>query len=633
MKEKGVMVGIIVVLFVGTSTLAGIHTPVFQNEGELQKIATTLSFETPTLRIEENAMYSVVKAEADMAYLMHEGAPVLPYRTEVLTFPAGTKIQQVRATTSPVHTMHLEKPLQHAPESLAYDAAHHRMTTAERTLHREGELYPSDWISYHVGAGIRDGKHVIILSIQVYPVRYMPVSQELYHVSEINVTVAYELPSQPLFVTDAYDMIIIAPSEFSDALQPLLDHKEQHGIATRLVTLDEIYGGTVFEVQGRDDAEKVKYFIKSAVEEWGIHYVMLVGGRQRGFATQWWCPVRYTNLDAGDGDKQFLSDLYFSDIYKYDNGELVFEDWDSNGNGIFGEWNWRGRDILDMYPDVYIGRLACRTLQELQIVVEKILTYETTAHEGSWSKNYVGIGGDTFPGDQWYDGEESISKVMEYLDPLGYQFIPLFTSDNTLSSGNDILTAINEGCGLLQFEGHGTPTSWATHKPQSEEWDVYINEIQFMRLKNTGMYPVCIVGGCSNSKFDITLFKLLDLRNLSAIIEHGEAGPESFSWWLASKKDGGSIATIGCTSYGYGKPGDADHDGIFDGIQYRGGFIDIEFFRVYAQEGKDIVGEAHAEAITNYLTKFPPMSNLIDGKTVEEWCLFGDPSLKIGGYG
>ena len=146
------------------------------------------------------------------------------------------------------------------------------------------------------------------------------------------------------------------------------------------------------------------------------------------------------------------------------------------------------------------------------------------------------------------------------------------------------------------------------------------------------MYPICVVGGCSNSKFDITLFELLDFRNLSAIIEHGEAGPESFSWWLASKKDGGSVATIGCTSYGYGKSGDADHDGIFDGIQYRGGFIDIEFFRVYAQEGKDILGEAHAQAITNYLAKFPPMTNLIDGKTVEEWCLFGDPSLKMGGY-
>jgi hypothetical protein len=146
------------------------------------------------------------------------------------------------------------------------------------------------------------------------------------------------------------------------------------------------------------------------------------------------------------------------------------------------------------------------------------------------------------------------------------------------------------------------------------------------------MYPICVVGGCSNSKFEITLLDFLDFQNLAATISHGSAGLESFSWWLARKVDGGSIATIGCSSYGYGKPGDSDHDGIFDGIQYRGGFIDIEFFRNYAEEGKDILGDAHAGAITSFLTKFPPMTNNIDGKTVEEWVLLGDPSLKIGGY-
>ncbi|RLF58356.1 MAG: peptidase C25 [Thermoplasmata archaeon] len=632
MKRKSVMVAVIVMLFVGTSTLAGVHTPVFQRNEQMQRESTVLSFDAPSIHIEENHMYSVIEANGDMEYLMQEGAPIVPYKTAALTFPAGTKIEHVEATPSAVHTMHLEKPLQRAPEPLIYGAEYHQVDAVKGIVHRETELYPSDWISYHIGAGIRDGTHLIILSIQFYPVRYLPSTNEIYHVTEIDVDITYELPSRPLFTNDAYDMVIIAPSAFSDTLQPLVDRKEQYGIATKLVTLDEIYDGAYFPVQGRDDAEKVKYFIKDAIEEWGIQYVMLVGGRERGAKLQWWCPVRYTNLDAGDGDKQFLSDLYFSDIYKYEDGELVFEDWDGNGNGIFGEWNYKGKDTLDMYPDVYIGRLACRTLQELTIVVQKILVYEATAHEGTWSKKYVGIGGDTFPGDQWYDGEESVSKVMEYLDPLGYECTPLFTSDGSLSSGGDIIDAINEGCGLLEFEGHGTPTSWATHKPQSGEWDVYINEIQFLLLKNKNMYPVCVVGGCSNSKFDITLFDLLDFKNLSAIIEHGSAGPKSFSWWLVSKKDGGSIATIGCTSYGYGKSGDADHDGIFDGIQYRGGFIDIEFFRVYAQEGKDILGEAHAEAITNYLIKFPPMTNLIDGKTVEEWCLFGDPSLKMGGY-
>ena len=38
-----------------------------------------------------------------------------------------------------------------------------------------------------------------------------------------------------------YDLLIIAPPKFVNALDPLIDHKNAVGIATRLVTLDEIY--------------------------------------------------------------------------------------------------------------------------------------------------------------------------------------------------------------------------------------------------------------------------------------------------------------------------------------------------------------------------------------------------------
>ena len=96
--------------------------------------------------------------------------------------------------------------------------------------------------------------------------------------------------------------------------------------------------------------------------------------------------------------------------------------------------------------------------------------------------------------------------------------------------------------------------------------------------------------------------------------------------------DKGAIASIGNTGLGYGAIGDNNDDGIPDTLQFYGGFIDGEFFRVYAEEGKDILGETHGATLTNYIMKFPPMEDQIDAKTVEEWVLLGDPSLKIGGY-
>ena len=63
------------------------------------------------------------------------------------------------------------------------------------------------------------------------------------------------------------------------------------------------------------------------------------------------------------------------------------------------------------------------------------------------------------------------------------------------------------------------------------------------------------------------------------------------------------------------------------------GWITIEFFRQYGEKGHDILGDAFAHAVVEYVNTFD-MSDLESGhaKTVEQWVLFGDPSLKLGGY-
>jgi len=57
--------------------------------------------------------------------------------------------------------------------------------------------------------------------------------------------------------------IVLAPSEYSDELQDLIDHKISRGVSTKLVTLNEIYGGSYFPVDGRDDSEKINILSKT----------------------------------------------------------------------------------------------------------------------------------------------------------------------------------------------------------------------------------------------------------------------------------------------------------------------------------------------------------------------------------
>ena len=440
---------------------------------------------------------------------------------------------------------------------------------------------------------------------------------------------------------DGYDFLIITPSEFAMALQPLILHKDSHGVQTILVMLDEIYNSNYFPVQGRDDAEKVKYFIKDAVEEWGIKYVMLVGGRHGGLLKEkWWCPVRYSHVGtSSDWETGYLSDLYFADIYD-DNGD--FSSWDSNGNGIYGEWKGSGAEDapIDMKPDVYVGRWPARNTFEVETMVSKTIEYENNTYGQPWFNKMVVVAGDTYPDDlnpEWvgYEGEEGTQKAIDWMP--GFTPIKLWTSDGTLTGKEDVIDAISYGCGFLFFDGHGNPMNWATHPPSDHEtWIDGLGVRDMPKLSNDHMYPVCVVGGCHNSQFNVSVLNYLKIYegigNWYDYLYKGETAYECWSWRLTHKDGGGSIATLGYSALGYTK-----EDKNFTGEASE--WLDTHFFWEYGMNGTDILGEIWGNTISGYLNTYPinwgshvESPTAIDAKTAQEWILMGDPTLKIGGY-
>ncbi|MCD6222822.1 MAG: hypothetical protein J7K12_03975, partial [Thermoplasmata archaeon] len=259
--------------------------------------------------------YALIKS--DLPTLMVPASPMLPYEIRTYIFPFGTKINDIDAKPMGIEIEKIKEKIKPAPEPV---------TTGKESVVKEGavyskdEFYPQKWYDYSIKAGIKDGKHVIFVNIYLYPYRYNPVRNEIMHANNFDIKVDYSKPKKPLFTASNYDLLIIAPDQWLSYLQPLVQHKESHGIRTKLVGLSECLA-----MNGRDDAEKVKYYIKKEIEEDGIKYVMLVGGRHGGILQEkWWIPVRYTNLDDNSNwEKSYLSDLYFADVYKYEDGKLV----------------------------------------------------------------------------------------------------------------------------------------------------------------------------------------------------------------------------------------------------------------------------------------------------------------------
>ena len=423
-----------------------------------------------------------------------------------------------------------------------------------------------------------------------------------------------------------YDLLIITPKKFYNQLQPLVCHKNKMGLSTKLVTLDEVY---VQGYWGYDEPEKIKYFIRSALDEWGIKYVLLIGGK-KGQTNQWHMPVRYVNM-GNDWESHYLSDLYFADIY---DSEGNFSSWDSDEDGIYGEWfnGDQPEDThIDLHPDVAVGRLACRNKLEVRIMVNKIIAYETTTFGKERFNELIAIAGDTYPeykDPKWvgYEGEYYADRAIENM--TGFNSTKLYTSNGTLTHWRDIVKALNKGCGFVYFVGHGSPMIWTNHLPNNETRIKGFGIFQMPLLRNRKMLPVCVVSGCHNSQFDVSIFKFFNATARS----HGEYAPECWSWHMTRKIGGGSIATIGCTALGFTKE---------DKVSFKGGINEIEvaFFKQYGQNEIDILGDAWTAAVDWYLDTYPvdwntPLSNdsWIDVQVPQSWVILGDPSLKIGGY-
>ncbi|VVB60513.1 Peptidase family C25 [uncultured archaeon] len=439
--------------------------------------------------------------------------------------------------------------------------------------------------------------------------------------------------------------------DFSNELQPLVTHKEQHDIVTRIVTLDDIYGGIYFSAQGRDDAEKIKYFIKNAKEQWNISYVMLVGGKEE-------LPVRYA-VYYDNSSREYstvpllhqlfsplysvestgvITDLYYADIYDK-NGS--FCSWDSNQNGFFGEVTPSGAiDDVDLYPDVGIGRLLCHSSEEVTVVVNKIINYENTAYGSEWFHNLVLCGGDTHPY-TWqeiliglavqnltglsyhiaFEGEymsELVAILLNNFTAKKYYASSLFGIKTNRLTAKNMNLAINDGAGLVMFNFHGAPTSIATHPPfNNKRWmpmsfpsGYNISNVQ--KLTNGDKLPVIVFSACSCGDFDTI--------------------PNPIAWEFVNKKNGGAIASFALTTMGDILPSTACTETMT-------GHTTMSIFEAY-REGIHSIGDLWAQSIIRYLNDdwaWKINENLLKNVllnylALEEWILFGDPTLEIGGY-
>jgi len=608
---------VIIILFIGMSFLPfisnGYAGEKFTNN--VETITFVQQFSKPELR-NNNEFVEIIIEQTNLV-LIDEQKPMMPIFSKTFELPFGTKITDLKVKIPKFQSLEIEKLITPVPKKQKIGTEEIKIKKSiDENIYSSNEPYPNSWYSYSLGTGLNKlNDHVLFLSVNIYPVQYIPNKNTIQYIDQIELTFTYEKSDINLINSDEYDLIIITPNEFIQNLEKLFTHKNNNGINTKLVSLAEIYDGYV----GRDHPEKIKYFIKYAIEEWGIQYVLLVGDVQK-------LPIRNTYASWWEPD--ILSDLYYSDIY---DSEFQFCSWDENGNNRFGEVNDDGYDLdgVDLFADAHIGRIACTNEEELETVIDKIIIYENTAYGSSWFKETILAGGDTFP--PFYDADRDVFEG-EITNEYVAQALPEFQHNLLWSSKHKLnaLTfnrAINKGAGFLSYAGHGFEHGWGTYRPNAMVDRMIFYYMPYIKfLRNNEKLPIVFFDACLTAKLDFNISDLDEyyplfiqfLVRFTNVEYDTSLFYHCIAWDIIAKNGGGAIASIGSTRTAYTW---VNEHGVFAGA----GYLDVSFFDSY-EEGIT-VGEMLTQAQNRYIVNVG-----FDYFTIEEYILLGDPSLKVGGY-
>jgi uncharacterized membrane protein len=622
LKARASVVIVVALMFVVPINVAGTTD---QGNGHVPVPEATVPYQMETLNIqqafEEPHLVSGLGLGGDKYMVIDElplinvpGLPRVPVMTRTVELPAGTMVHDVTVEHGTPTALHIQGEIDTGPPMIVIGPEGPMGETPIETYY-DGDVFPADWYTYELKRGLnKESEPTIFINIFMYPVRIegtASTGQTVMYIDDLDIDISYtieETRTASRSRADAHDMVIISPTGYIDKMQELADHKTATGLDTIVVGLSEIYNGDHFTVQGRDDQEKIKYFIKDAIENWDIKYVTLAGDVDKVPARE--CEV-YDGFDD-DGSyyidgKWVPSDGYYADIY---DGSNNFDDWDANGNDVFGQWTggysgWT-LDDPDFYYDVYIGRLPASSLTEMTRIVTKIIGYENNTEWG-WYMNAGLAGVDTWAGGV-AESEFGCDMIGQVLSPAGWSLQKFYETQGTISP-NAINGAINDGLGIMTLSGHGSYTAWGS------ETALYYSVDYIASLSNGLKLPFGSQAACETGGFD----------NEWPTYYPGYYTPDAMAEEFVLKEDGGYITDIGASRVAYGAP---DSSWPY----YASGYLNRMIYTAMA-EGVETPGKVFSEARDDYMAEQGSSAWVGDYKHMTEYNLIGDPSVALGGIG
>ncbi len=285
------------------------------------------------------------------------------------------------------------------------------------------------------------------------------------------------------------DYLIICFEATEKAAQKLLQHRTKtQGLKGAVVRVEKIYNEFS---SGRQDPTALRDFIKMLYDRsTDFRYVLLFGdgsydyrGIEEDIPYESFIPV-YETDESFDPILTYPSDDYFGLL---DVGE--------------------GRHIRGLL-DIAVGRLPARNAEEADLIVDRIIHYETSVNtHGEWKNRVLLIADDEDNNAHFNDIERLADSIQRWDTVYNIEKVYLDAYEQQVTPGGerypqvteDIYKKIYQGVFFMTYLGHGGPLGLA------QERILQIPDI--LKWNNPDRLPLFITATCSFTPFDVAEFR------------------------------------------------------------------------------------------------------------------------------
>ncbi len=291
------------------------------------------------------------------------------------------------------------------------------------------------------------------------------------------------------------DMIILAPKMYHESLEDLAEYHGQ-SMSVKIVDVESVYNEFNY---GRMHIDAVKKFLAYAFAEWQgplPSYLLLVGKTSTANQQNLGRRVAYTT--------QVPSDWIHTEPYGATSS-------DETMTYIVGGEN-------DDYQDILVGRISVSSVGQLSDFLLKHREYREQQYAGEWMETQF------FVADNHSDYTFEIGNniIRNHVIPEEYpvKVLEVRTGSDYKGGTLDFLDAVNDGCAVLNYNGHGSIGVLSS--------SALFRATDLRYLSNRGKYPIgyawsCLVGYVDNPDTSSLAELLVRKANAGTIAYYGAA--------------------------------------------------------------------------------------------------------------